>query len=141
MTKTHHRTFEMYDFAEEAENALASKSARLQPNSDDPQVWALRHFVASRSSGIIHMKFVDTELLGEEAAGELRDNFSELAEQLVNGSRVLIDFEGLLAVDAEFIAELATFNRKLQAKASRVVLCNLDEAVQDSFFPHRKPSP
>lgn len=137
MAKTHHRIFEMFDFAEEAKCALASKAA-LKTNTDDPQKWPFRHLVASHlAGGIVHVKFKETELLGSDTVRELRNDFSELAGMLVNGSRVLLDFEGMLDIGTESIAELANFNRKLQAKGSRIVLCNLNPAVQASFFPNR----
>lgn len=127
----------MFDFAEEAKSALTSKSAHPKSNTDDPQSWSFRHLAASQSAGIVHLKFTKTEYLGAGTVSELRNDFSELAGTLVNGSRVLLDFEGLLQFGTKSIADLANFNKKLQAKGSRIVLCNLNPAVQASFFPQR----
>ncbi len=137
MTKTRHRTFEIFDSAEEAKGALASKSAIRQSNADDLQSWPLRQLVASHSAGIVHVKFIKTELIGAGRLRELSDDLSELAGVLANGSRVLLDLEGVHEFGAESIAELVNFNQKLRAKGSRFVLCNLNPAVEASFFPSR----
>ena len=135
MTKTRHRTFEIFDSVEEAKSALASKSALPKANTDDLSSWSLRHLVASHSAGIIHVRFMKTGFARPDTLRELRDDLSELAGTLVNGSQVLLDLEGLVEFDAECIAELGKFNQKLRAKGSRFVLCNLNQAVQASFFP------
>jgi hypothetical protein len=39
MAKTRHRTFEIFDFLQEASDALASKSARVNTYALDPDMW------------------------------------------------------------------------------------------------------
>ena len=57
-----------------------------------------------------------------------------MAGLLVNGSRVLRDFEGVLEFGTDSIIKLTEFNSKLQTKGSRVVLCNLDPTVRVSLL-------
>lgn len=138
MTKTRHRIFEIFDSAEEAKGALATKSALLQTNTGDSQSWSLRQLAASNTAGIVHVKFKRTEVSGEDTLREFSNDLSEFAGSLANGSRVLLDLEGLREFGAEPIAELENFSQKLRAKGSRFVLCNLNQLVEASFFPNRR---
>ena len=95
MSKYRHRTFEMFDFSDEAAAALASKSTRAAGDCVDPESWSFQHLVASRSAGVARLKFMKREHLGAEFSSELRKDFSQLADFLVNDSRVLLDFESL----------------------------------------------
>ncbi len=137
MAKYRHRTFEMFDFSDEATCALASKSTRPAAYVDDPESWAFQHLVALRRAGVIHVKFKQRKRLAAEFSSQLRTDFWQLADSLVNDSRVLLDFECLSEFGSGCIDELKRFNAKLQSKGSRVVLCNLEPAVRASFFPNR----
>ena len=137
MAKYRHRTFEMFDFSGEATCALASKSTRPAADFDDLESWSFQHLVALRSARVIHVKFKKRERLDAEFSSELRKDFSQLADSLVNDSRVLLDFECLSKFGSGCIDELKRFNAKLQSKGSRMALCNLEPAVRDSFFPNR----
>ena len=137
MAKIRHRTFEIYDFLQEASDALASKSAVLNTYEIDPKQWKFRQLdAASRPSGAVHVTFkprADDESKSNDALGR---DLAELAELLPNGSRVLLDFEGVLAHDSDAVIKLSEFDSKLRNKGSRIVLCNLESAVRDSFFPN-----
>jgi hypothetical protein len=135
MAKTRHRTFEIFDFLQEASDALASKSARVNTYALDPDLWRFRQLdSAIKPSGMVHVTFKqDTD---SESMSDLGGDLTDLAELLTNGSRVLLDFEGVLAIDSDAIINLTEFHDKLQNKGSRVVLCNLESAVRASFFPH-----
>ena len=137
MAKYRHRTFEMFDFSGEASSALGSKSTRSAADCVDPASWSFQHLVASRTAGVTHIKFTKRERLEPEFSSELRNDFSQLAEVLVNDSRVLLDFESLDEFGSRCIDELRLFNAKLQSKGSRMVLCKLEPAVRASFFPNR----
>lgn len=137
MAKYRHRTFEMFDFVEEAACALSSGSTRHEAESDDPTSWTFQHLVASRSAKMIHVKFKRKDCLDSQHSIKLRSDFSHLADFVVNDSRVLMDFAGLRGFSTECIDELKRFNANLQSKGSRIVLCNLESAVRSSFFPHR----
>jgi hypothetical protein len=127
----------MFDFQDEAIDALASKSVRPVTESDDSQSWQLQQLIASRSGDVIHVKFKTTDLCVDERARELRKDFSRLADCLVNNSQVLLDFEGLHEFCPASIAALAMFDLRLKSKGSRLALCNLEATVQASFFPNR----
>ena len=134
MAKYRHKTFEMFDFAEEASSALGSKTPPAKP--DDPGSWILQHLTASQKGSVVHVRFKKTKAFDEETLSELRNDFAQLARRLINDSRVLLDFEGISEFCAASIDALALFNRKLQSKGSRLALCHLPPAVRASFFPH-----
>ena len=137
MAKTRHRTFEIFDFVHEASDALASKSARPNTYPLDPDLWRFRQFdTAIQPSGVVHVTFKQHTESKSESTSDLGTDLADLAGLLTNGSRVLLDFEGVLAFDPDAIIKLSEFNGKLQNKGSRVVLCNLEPIVQASFFPH-----
>lgn len=138
MAKYRHRTFEMFDSSDEATSALASKSARPVADSSDPASWSFQHLVAARSASVIHVNFKNRERLDAELPNQLRQDFLQLADSLVNNSAVLLDFEGLSEFGSKCIDELKQFNGKLQYKGSRMALCNLEPAVRASFFPDQK---
>ena len=137
MAKYRHRTFEMFDFPDEATSALASKSTRPAADREDPESWTFQQLVAVRTASVIHVKFKKRERSAEELSTQFRKDFSQLADSLVNGSSVLLDFESLSEFGSECIDELGRFNGKLQSKGSRMALCNLEPAVRASFFPNR----
>jgi hypothetical protein len=144
MAKTRHRTFEIFDFLQEASDALASKSARVHTYALDPDLWRFCQLDAAiRPSGVVHVTFKQHADSKSESTSELGKDLADLAELLANGSRVLLDFEGVLAFDSDAIIKLSEFHSKLQHKGSRVVLCNLEPTVQGSFFPNlrRNASP
>jgi hypothetical protein len=137
MAKIRHRTFEMFEFLQEATDALASKSARLTTDASDPESWKFRQLIAARRpSGIVHITFKQRAPVAD-SVNDVGLDLADLAGLLVNGSRVLLDFEGVLEFGTDSIIELTEFNSKLHTKGSRVVLCNLEPTVRDSFFPHR----
>ncbi|MEZ6153877.1 MAG: hypothetical protein R3C09_27595 [Pirellulaceae bacterium] len=80
MTKTRHRIFEIFDSAEEARGALATKSAILQTNTGDPQSWSLRQLAASQSAGIVHVKFKKAEVSSADTVRDSVATFLSLLE-------------------------------------------------------------
>ncbi len=138
MAKYRHKTFEMFDYPDEAMSAMASKSPRREVPADPPEPWACQHLVVSRSAGVTHIKFASESRVGPEIRRELRADLTRLADLLVNDSRVLLDFESLREFDSECIDELERFHAKLRSKGSQMVLCQLQPAVRESFFPHRR---
>jgi hypothetical protein len=58
MAKIRHRTFEMFDFLQEATNALASKLPRVTTDAGDPESWRFRQLDAAiRPTGVVHITF------------------------------------------------------------------------------------
>ena len=86
---------------------------------------------------MIQVTFKSSNQSENDDARQLRTDFVTLADSLVNDSRVLIDFEGVEDFCAKSIEELTLFRRKLQAKGSRIALCNLEPDVKASFSPNR----
>ncbi len=136
MAKYRHRTFEMYDFLDEAISALAPRSTDAETKSADPELWTLNRFNALRVAGVTHVKFKTPGGENEETVGDLSKDFSQLVESLPNDSRVLVDFEGQDEFCPDSIEALSFFKRKLQSKGSQLALCNLEPGVRACFFPN-----
>lgn len=137
MAKTRHRTFEIFEFVEEASDALASKSARVNAYTLDPDLWRFRHLDAVVTpSGVTHVTFKPATDAESQSLQEFGKDLTDLAEWLTNASRVLLDFDGVQEFGPNAIARLAEFHGKLQHRGSRLVLCNLGPSVHASFFPH-----
>ncbi|KAA1258835.1 hypothetical protein LF1_13590 [Rubripirellula obstinata] len=137
MAQVRHRTFEIFDFEQEASDALATKSARVNTYALDPDLWRfLQLDVTIRPTGVTHVMFKNPTMVNAESISELRKDFADLAEHLTNGSRVLLDFAGVTEFDRDAVIKIGEFRVVLQNKGSRVVLCNLDTEARASFFPN-----
>ncbi|MDV6032579.1 MAG: STAS domain-containing protein [Phycisphaera sp. RhM] len=140
MAKYRHRTFEMFEFHDEAAAALAVKPrepVRPLGNLDGEPMESLNITVLGP---ILHVRFDPDVLDGEEESeSQLRGDLTRLAKWLQNDSRVIVDFDGLSFFSAASIEALETFYQRLKAKGSRLVLCNLDADVKASFYPSRLP--
>jgi anti-anti-sigma regulatory factor len=137
MAKYRHRIFEMYDFRDEAAQAIAPRSEKLATEATAPESWTFTHLDVSRSAGVTLVQFKEQQSLGEETFSDLRDDFLRLADKLGRDSKVLVDFTGVTSFSAAAIDALALFNQKLQTKGSRIALCSLDPATRESFFVAR----
>ncbi len=138
MAKYQHRTFEMFDFLQDATQALLSKSRRPTLTKTDVNLWSFRRLNVSQTDSVIHVTFKATD---QDAAAALEDFVKDLnlmASSLDIDSQVVMDFEGLQAFCPESIAALAVFSRRLQSKGSRMTLCNLEPSVRESFFTPNK---
>ncbi len=137
MAKYRHRTFEMFDFKEEAVAALTLRSSPPLSESEDPESWEFQRLSASQLGGVIHVRFQESNVEGDEMRRELRNDFVHLTELVPNDSRVLLDFEGVSEFDAGCIEALSLLELKLKSKGSRMALCQLGDDVQTAFFPNR----
>jgi len=135
MAKYRHRIFEMYDFRDEAIDALTPKIARPVTKASEPESWSFKHLTVSLSACVTHVEFKRSQTFGEETVGDLREDFVQLADSLVGDSKVLLDFAGVKSFCEASIDTLVLFNQKLRYKGSRIVLCCLEPAVRESFFP------
>lgn len=139
MAKIRHRTFEIFDFLQEASTALASKSPQPGADESDPNSWQFRQLAAEiRPTGVLHITFKQLDSSESHSVNDLAADLTQLVGLLDNGSRVLLDFEFVEAFDADAVAKLVEFNSKIQYKGSRFVLCNLQPAVRSSFFPPKR---
>ena len=139
MAKYRHRTFEMFEFHDEAAAALAVKPrdpVRPLSNLDGDPFESLNITVLDH---LLHVRFDPDVLDGEESESQLRGDLTRLAQWLQNDSRVIVDFEGLSLFSPASIEALETFYQRLKAKGSRLVLCNLGADVKASFYPSRVP--
>jgi len=137
MAKYRHQIFEMYEFRDEAISALTPKFARPATEATDPESWAFKHLVVSRSSCVTLVEFQPVQTFGEEAVNDLRDDFTQLADRLARDSKVLLDFAGVVSFIAASIDTLVLFKQKLQTKGSRLALCCLNPATRETFSAAR----
>ena len=137
MAKYRHRIFEMYEFRDEADAALAAKSGNVAPSAAAPESRTLRHLVVSPSEGVTRVTFQEATSFADETIDDLREDFVQLADRLVKDSKVLLDFTGVVFFSPASIRALTQFNEKLRTKGSRMVLCCLDPATRDCFFTAR----
>lgn len=137
VAKYRHRVFEMYDFRDEALCALKPKAASPATDEIDSEPWDFTLLAASRRASVTHVSFKEAQDLSDDVASDLRKDFAQLTDKLTSDSKLLLDFTGLSAISTDSIDTLVTFNKNLRHKGSRMVLCCLDSAVRDSFFPAR----
>lgn len=137
MAKYRHRTFEMFDFLQEATQALLSKSRRPSLVKTDANLWTFLRLNVSQTDSVIHVTFKKTDQDAESALEDLGKDLNLMANSLDIDSQVVVDFEGLQEFSPESIALLGVFSRRLQSKGSRITLCNLELSVREAFFPPR----
>jgi hypothetical protein len=137
MAKYRHRTFEMFDFLQEATQALLSKGRRPSLVKTDANLWTFLRLNVSQTDNVIHVTFKPVVQDAATALEDLGKDLNLMANSLGIDSQVVLDFEGLHEFCPESIALLAVFSRRLQSKGSRLTLCNLEPSVRESFFPQR----
>ncbi len=128
----------MFDFLQEATQALLSKSSRPSQVKTDANLWSFQRLRVSQTDGVIHVTFKLDEQDSTSALDDLVKDLNLMAKSFDTDSQVVLDFEGLQAFCPDSIAALAVFGRRLQSKGSRMSLCNLEPSVRESFFPQRK---
>lgn len=133
MAKDRHRIFEIYTSCDEAAWELMPKAAKTG-NDPGALTTSFKQLVVSRLVGITQVRFKEAALSTPEMLTQAQDDFARLADELGGDSRVLIDFTGVQMFDAAGVNALIGFNRKLQLKGSRMVLCCLDTNVRAAIF-------
>ena len=139
MAKYRHRIFEMYEFRDEAIDALTPKFARPVTEASVPESWTFKHLAVSRSACVTLVQFQPAQTFGEETVSDLREDFTQLADRLVRDSKVLLDFAGVVSFSDASIATLVLFKQTLQVKGSRMALCCLNLATRETFSAARSP--
>lgn len=137
MAKYRHRIFEMYEFRDEAIRALTSNLENPVTEVTTPESWDLTHLAVSRSAGVTHVQFKQPETLAEETVSGLREDFVQLKDRLERGSKVLLDFTGVVSFSPASIDALGLLHKHLRNKGSRIVLCSLSPAAHGCFFATR----
>jgi hypothetical protein len=134
MAKDRHRIFEIYESRDEAAWELMPKTHKTANEVTDAESWSFKQLVVSPLAGIMQVQFREAALLAQELVAQIQDDLSHLASKLNGDSRVLIDFTGVQMFGSAGINALIGFNKKLQNRGSRMVLCCLDTNVRASFF-------
>ena len=131
MTKDRHRIFEIYPSRDEAVCELIRNA-----NNDLAVVetWSLKQLVVTGEAGITQIRYKGPAIMTQEVIAQVQDDLLQLASQLGGNSRVLIDFSGVEEFSSAGIQALILFNKKLQHRGSRMVLCCLDAHVRETFF-------
>ncbi|MCL4201022.1 MAG: hypothetical protein KJ000_00905 [Pirellulaceae bacterium] len=133
MPKIPHRTFEIYESADEATRAMTPKSGRPPTASAALATAIFEHLIVS-SAEVTHVRFKEAEFSEEAAAGGLRKDFAQLTDRLGIDSKVLVDFTGVESFGASFIDALVLLSKQLRTRGSRIALCCLGPTVKPSFF-------
>ena len=134
MAKYRHRIFEMYEFRDEAVRALTPKLARPVTEAAAPESWTFQHLAVSRPASVTLVQFKGASTFGQETMSDLREDLTQLADELVRDSKVLFDFAGVVSFSSASIDALAEFDQKVKFKGSRIAPCCLDPAARKSFF-------
>ena len=127
----------MYDSRDEAVRALKPKTACSARDIEESEGWGLQILETSEEASLTLVGFKKSLSLAHDSTSDLHRDFAKLTEKLANGSKVLLDFTGLVAIPTASIETLVSFNQNLRHKGSRMVLCCLEPAVRSSFFPGR----
>lgn len=142
MAKYRDRIFEMYEFREEAIDALMPKVDRPVTDANSPRTWPLTHLAASNALGVTVVKFKQPGSVGEETVDGLRDDFALLPDLLDRDSKVLLDFTGVPLFAESSIDTLILLNKILLNRGSRIALCELNPATREFFNSYtRRCSP
>lgn len=139
MAKRLHRTFEIFDFRDEALRALTPKSVSPVTDSALPKSSTYNYLAISHLAAVTHVEFKRSQALGEETASDLSKDFAQLAANLAIDSKVLLDFSNIKSFCAANVDELVLLNKGLRHKGSRVVLCCLDSEAIEHFYPNVTP--
>lgn len=134
MAKVRHRVFEIYETLDEAIREVLSRTDRTTLDVTNPAEWTFKYVSVAREAGVTLVRFTQPQLAGEEIISGVRDDFSKLADQLSNDSRVLIDFTAVETSSSSIISILNLISKKLRTKGSRLVLCGCNDKVKAIFF-------
>ncbi len=136
LAKYRHKLFELYEFRDEALEALTSKSSQpaVAPAPSALDAAELDQVSISNAADVTVVNFKEPPDFTERNLAKLRTDFQKIAERLGGDSRVLLDFTGATAVGPPAIELLTAFNQKLRIKGSRMALCCLAPDVQRAFF-------
>jgi anti-anti-sigma regulatory factor len=137
MAKYRHRLFEMFDFRDEAVDAITTKSARYEAEAADPTSWTFKLLTVTLNNKVTEVRFNETQLDNAERESDLREDLAELVERLGRDSKVLFDFTDVQTFSQPCIDAVASLNQKLQNRGSRIVLCCLEPTARESFFTAR----
>ena len=135
MAKYRHKLFEMYDFHNEARDALASKEVMSLPESTAWQDAKFSLLEISQEAGITVIKFQSPASAEPSMSPDYREDFATLAAVLSRNSKVIFDFTGVEKFGPASIDALGNLSHTLRNKGSRIVLCCLQPEVKEAFFP------
>jgi hypothetical protein len=138
MAKYRHRTFEMFEFYDEAVATLSLRP-RNTPELDTISDIAFEQITVSQSEKIIRVAFKQSSIDDPSSTCLLREDLVQLAAMLPNDSRVIFDFDGVEHFSGASLETLEFFYRRLKVKGSRLLLCNLTAEAKSTFYPPRVP--
>jgi len=125
----------MYDFQDEALQALVPKAVSSETDTALPEALNCMYLTVSPAAGVMHVGFKEAQKFGEETVNAISKDFARLLANLDIDSKVLLDFSNVESVCDACIAVFVHFSESLRHKGSRVVLCCLDVEARKCFFP------
>ncbi len=90
-----HRTFEMFDFLQEAKQSLVSKSRRPSLVKTNANLWTFLRLNVSQTDSVVHLTFKPIVQDPAIVLEELGKDLNLIANSLDIDSQVVLDFEGL----------------------------------------------
>jgi anti-anti-sigma regulatory factor len=134
MAKYPHRIFEMYEFRDEAIQALTPKTESNVTEANEQQSWTFKHLAVSRPAVVTLVTFKEATEFGDATMSDFRDDLTRLADMLEKNSQVLFDFTGVVLFSAAAVNALVQCKQRLRNRGSRLALCSLAPTVRESFF-------
>ncbi len=135
MAKYRHRLFEMFDFHDEACDALSTKG---DTGSMPPVVpWEdakLSYLTVQYENGLTKVSFLPMDA-SENDTRDYRNDIAVIASQVTRNNKLLFDFSGVHTFSDTAIAALGNLSNTLRHKGSRIVLCCLSDSAKACFFP------
>src|SRR5207248_1012692 len=81
---------------------------------------------------LVVMKVTEAQIKGDTLSDTLRDEFLAVVTQ-VDALFAVLDFQAVTFVASTGIRPLLSLNRYLHQKGGRMILCNLNELVRETF--------
>jgi anti-anti-sigma regulatory factor len=134
MAKYRHKIFEMFDDRAEALAELTPKSKQHRSGQNSSSPWNPKCLNISLDQETTIIEFEKNTCLDAENLAALQDDLKNLEQRLPRNSIALIDFSGVVSINAESIQALVSFKQDLKTKGSRMAICSLAPEPRKSFF-------
>ena len=86
----------------------------------------------SHEGEVIHVRFLDRNILEEASIQQIGDEVSALIEASAN-PKLLIDFQGVEHLSSAALGTLITINNRIRQKGGQLRLCCIDAQILEVF--------
>lgn len=133
MPKYSHRTFEMFDFYDEAASTLKMRPRHAFRVKSEAAM-QFEQLKIEQTDDFVQITFTRGDFGDDQPTVHLAAELTRLAALLHNDCRVLLNFEGVEQFSVASVDRLKVFYQRLKSKGSRLLLCNLNSEVKSSFY-------